>query len=386
MPKVTINAPKTPVTKGSMGIAAATVPNVCKMPGPPAPFVPTPLPNIGKSGDSPQDYSTTVKIEGQPVAIRGSSFGSMGDVASQGTGGGIVSNTTQGRTKFIGPGSLNVKIEGKNVQLLGDPMLNNCGPGGSPANAATMMGLIQAPGGLVTAVEGEDPCPICEKQHQDFKETEETKADAGALATNFAKEVAAVAGRVQTMLGVVRCKCGKNYANQSAVTTVELCKAAKAAGMKHPSGIEMSLKAPRDEVEMAYVKGLDDMKRRIGDRLGNSEVFEKAWEKGEARYKDSAENRSGPASYPPGTCAAQKTLMLLLDDGALPAAMTERWHSSVGKPTQASIRYIDNRERKRVEKIEKFDHGATVPPCGTCELIVPLLLCPGERKECSHKS
>ncbi len=45
----------------------------------------------------------------------------MGDVASQGTGGGIVSNNVQGPTSFIGPGSMNVKIEGKNVQLLGEP-------------------------------------------------------------------------------------------------------------------------------------------------------------------------------------------------------------------------------------------------------------------------
>ena len=54
MGTVTINAPKTPVTEGSSGIAAATLPNVCKMPGPPAPFVPSPLPNIAKSGDSPR--------------------------------------------------------------------------------------------------------------------------------------------------------------------------------------------------------------------------------------------------------------------------------------------------------------------------------------------
>src|SRR5262249_49724951 len=40
------------------------------------------------------------------------------------------------------PGSMNVKIEGKNVHLLGEPMLNNCGPGGSPPNTgATMMGF-----------------------------------------------------------------------------------------------------------------------------------------------------------------------------------------------------------------------------------------------------
>ncbi|WP_342377925.1 DUF4150 domain-containing protein [Myxococcus stipitatus] len=143
---VTVHAPKTPVTKGSSGVAVATLPNVCKMPGPPAPFVPTPLPNIGKSGDSPKGYSKSVTIEGDAIAIRGASFGSSGDMASKGTGGGLVSSNTHGPTKFIGPGSMTVKVEGKNVQLLSDPMLNNCGPSGSPANSATMAGLLQKPG------------------------------------------------------------------------------------------------------------------------------------------------------------------------------------------------------------------------------------------------
>lgn len=107
--------------------------------------MPTPLPNIGKSGQSPPGYSTSVKIEGQPVAIRGATFGSIGDVASKGTGGGIVSMNVEGPTKFIAPGSMDVHVEGKNVQLLGDQMLNNCGPSGSPANAATMVGELQAP-------------------------------------------------------------------------------------------------------------------------------------------------------------------------------------------------------------------------------------------------
>ena len=74
MHSVAVNPPKTPCTKGSNGIAAATLPNVCKMPGPPAPFVPTPLPNIGKSGDSPKGYSTKVKIEGKTVAIQGATL------------------------------------------------------------------------------------------------------------------------------------------------------------------------------------------------------------------------------------------------------------------------------------------------------------------------
>jgi len=159
MATVAVNPPKTPVTKGSNGLATATLPNVCKMPGPPAPFVPTPLPNIGKSGSSPQGYSTTVTIEGNEVAIAGASFGSMGDVASKGTGGGIVSLNVEGPTKFLAPGSLDVKVEGKNVQLLSDQMLNNCGPSGSPANSATMAGVLQAI--LAMAQNTERPTTAC---------------------------------------------------------------------------------------------------------------------------------------------------------------------------------------------------------------------------------
>lgn len=145
MISVGIHPPKTPVTAGSMGIAKATLPNVCKMPAPPAPFVPSPLPNIAKSGNSPKDFSTTVKIEGQAVAIRGATFESIGDMASKGTGGGLLSANTHGPAKFITPGSMTVKIEGKAVHLLSEPMLNNCGPSGSPPNTgATMMGLDQA--------------------------------------------------------------------------------------------------------------------------------------------------------------------------------------------------------------------------------------------------
>ncbi|QSQ22080.1 DUF4150 domain-containing protein [Pyxidicoccus parkwayensis] len=122
---VSVNTPRTPVTENSNGIKPAALPNVCKMPGPPAPFVPTPLPNIGKSDNSPQGFSTSVTVLGKKVAIKGASFKSIGDVASQGTGGGLISASTQDVTEFVGPGSMNVKIEGKNVQLLGDIMTNN---------------------------------------------------------------------------------------------------------------------------------------------------------------------------------------------------------------------------------------------------------------------
>jgi uncharacterized Zn-binding protein involved in type VI secretion len=137
MAKVAVNPPRTPVTAGSDGVAAATLPNVCKMPGPPAPFVPTPLPNVARSGNKLEGGSKTVKFGGKSVAIRGASFGSTGDIASKATGGGLVSGTTHGAAKFVAPGSMNVRIEGKAVHLLGDAMTNNDG------NAATLPGVIQ---------------------------------------------------------------------------------------------------------------------------------------------------------------------------------------------------------------------------------------------------
>ncbi|HYO68461.1 MAG TPA: PAAR-like domain-containing protein [Archangium sp.] len=186
MGTVGVNPPKTPVTEGSHGVAAATLPNVCKMPGPPAPFVPTPLPNIGNSGNSPKGYSKSVTIEGKAVAIQGASFGSSGDIASKGTGGGIASMNVEGPTRFVGPGSMDVHIEGKNVQLLGDQMLNNCGPSGSPANSATMTGLIQVTS--IPDVGDPEKCPNCKattgKNKSDgkpydefFSETERAELD-----------------------------------------------------------------------------------------------------------------------------------------------------------------------------------------------------------------
>lgn len=127
MISIGVNPPKTPVTEGSLDMNPATLPNVCKMPGPPAPFVPTPLPNLGRSADRLNKGTKTVKFEKKKVAIKGSHYMAQPspDVASQGTGGGVVSSKTQGKSEFVAPGSMDVKAEGKNIQLLGDAMTNN---------------------------------------------------------------------------------------------------------------------------------------------------------------------------------------------------------------------------------------------------------------------
>ncbi len=166
--KVAVHPPKTPVTKGSKGVAKATIPNVCKMPGPPAPFVPSPLPNIAQSDSSPKGYTKTVKVQGKTVAVRGASFKSKGDAASKGTGGGLVSANTHGPAKFITPGSLTVKFDGKSVHLLGEPMLNNCGASGMPPNTgATMGGVNQAK----KKKKKKCPCDTFRTEEKDYDES-----------------------------------------------------------------------------------------------------------------------------------------------------------------------------------------------------------------------
>jgi hypothetical protein len=88
----------------------------------------------------------------------------------------------EGPTKFIGPGSFDVKVEGKNVQFLGDQMLNNCGPSGSPANAATMFGVLQEAKAKNPA--NKDGCGKGKHSEQTEKPTvpDDEKTPAGRLA------------------------------------------------------------------------------------------------------------------------------------------------------------------------------------------------------------
>lgn len=386
---VSVNPPKTPVTKGSNGTAAATIPNVCKMPGPPAPFVPVPLPNIGKSGMSPKDYSQDVTIEGKAVAIKGSTFESMGDMASKGTGGGLISANTHGITKFVGPGSMDVNIEGKNVQFLSDPMLNNCGPGGSPPNSATVLGVMQMTG-FVAAVEP-TVCPLCgATDHEGLQETKATKADAWNLAVSYDRRRQAYRRGLRpeqdahsdytrsTMLGVVHCRDGKKkYAAQSGATTEFLRGAAGDRGMESPTG-----------------RGLtkNQMQGRMSALSGNEDAIGDVWASTEAYSQEFLSRENWPAGYPPGRCAAQQAVVLALDDGAIPVAMTERYHdvdeegrtNKYGRTGLPIMFLQEGPGGARSLKLRHFRNGETVPPCRTCEAILPYLLCFDRERKCSH--
>ena len=111
---------RTVVHKGSGGIATA-LPDVCKTPAAPSPL-PIPYPNIARSSDTSKGSKKT-KCDGKPIMLKGSKFSrSMGDEA--GTLKGIVSNTNMGAASFA-MYSFDVKVEGKNVPRLADPLMSN---------------------------------------------------------------------------------------------------------------------------------------------------------------------------------------------------------------------------------------------------------------------
>jgi hypothetical protein len=406
--------------------------------------VPTALPNVGKSGDSPKGYTKNVRVEGQPVAIKGASFGSIGDTASKGTGGGLVSANTHGPTTFVGPGSLDVKFEGKNVHLLGDPMLNNCDPGGRIPNSATMVGVLQA-GGLA-ALLGDEVCSLCGKEHGDagkLEESVDTQGDADLLGAaagravakaKIQREVRIAAARaeaeararakyeadraklqvhitaagaagnaaavatleaklaalqpeavkppsvrgvdISTMLGVVRCKDGKVYAGSSSFQLEEL-------GDELPKGWHTPVAhcSLHDGDPPAY----PDRRAKFQEFVEDKEVFATKWENLNAANQDFRDGELVEPHYPPGRCAAQQMLLLALEHGGFPVGLTERWYSSANSAATVAV-YV-RESPSATPRMAAFGGKDAVPPCGTCQVILTMLMCPDERPpECEHQA
>ena len=118
--QVNVNA-LTVVHAGSEGIAPA-FPDVCLTPSPAGPPVPVPYPNLAKSADTAQGTKSVI-VEGNPVMVQDAVFAtSTGDEA--GSAGGVASATTKGKARFVNY-SFDVKLEGRCVARLGDPMTHN---------------------------------------------------------------------------------------------------------------------------------------------------------------------------------------------------------------------------------------------------------------------
>jgi hypothetical protein len=99
-------------------------PCVGKTPGPPAPFVPVPYPNVSKGADTDKG-STKTMADGKPIALKDSSVfsTSTGNEAAT-AGGGLITAKQKGKSCYF-MYSMDVKIEGKEVPRAFDIMAGN---------------------------------------------------------------------------------------------------------------------------------------------------------------------------------------------------------------------------------------------------------------------
>ncbi|MFO0626617.1 MAG: PAAR-like domain-containing protein [Polyangiales bacterium] len=110
------------------GGSCAAFPDVCKVPAPPAPFVPTPFPNMSQVATA-SSTSRKVKICGKEAVTVGSKISrSNGDEA--GTLFGMMSQVNMNQTTYR-QGSTAVKCEGKAIVTVLKPTAQN----GMNANA-----------------------------------------------------------------------------------------------------------------------------------------------------------------------------------------------------------------------------------------------------------
>jgi hypothetical protein len=122
-------------------------PDVCKVPAPPAPPIPTPFPNIAMCNQADGGTcSQKVKVLNQPVITKATEIPrTMGDEA--GTLKGVSSGTAMDKATFKS-GVSKVKVEGNDAINLLKPTAHN----GASANAPG--GMVVAPGQTKVLVNG----------------------------------------------------------------------------------------------------------------------------------------------------------------------------------------------------------------------------------------
>lgn len=102
------------VTHAKGSAKSINFPCVGKTPGPPAPFVPVPYPNVSKGADTDKG-SKKVKVEGKAVALKNKSVfsTSVGNEAAS-AGGGLVTGKQKGKSNYF-MYSMDVKFEKSEV-------------------------------------------------------------------------------------------------------------------------------------------------------------------------------------------------------------------------------------------------------------------------------
>ncbi|HYO68750.1 MAG TPA: DUF4150 domain-containing protein [Archangium sp.] len=384
MSKVYANG-RSVVHKGDGQVNTCAVPDVCKTPSPGGP-VPVPYVNVARDGELSKG-STSVTLEGNPVALKDSNLGTSSGDEPGTAGGGLISSKTQGKMTWANA-SIDVKIEGKGVVRFLEPTQHN----GNTFNSAF------AQNGRTGFAYGDDrdplgPCDLCHQPKESHrlhahkttkgstqtlvKELDAKRAQEASLqqtrqglqatlATlkDQGGNTKAVSSQLKTlndqlgktrvlrkgagyMIGVLLCQCGSEvYAAMSGAETDGFKTAVQSLGWKLAGPVTPPLQNANGPLSPTQEDQLLNLHKALPGKNNN-------------RF---------------GVCAAPKLIQAMQKAGHKPHLMTEQYYSPTDPQKSVRVRY---RKNGRTVK-HRFRDGDTVPSCRTCQNALPCLLC-GDR-------
>ncbi|HYO67568.1 MAG TPA: PAAR-like domain-containing protein [Archangium sp.] len=347
------------VHKGDGQTQLCTLPDVCKTPSPGGP-VPVPYVNAARDGDL-SDGSSSVTIEGNPIALDSANLSTSSGDEGGTAGGGLISGKIKGKLKW-GSSSLDVKVEGKGVVRFLDVTLHN----GNGFNASLVnTGEPTAPSGWTY---GDDlpECPECKQpvdpshQIQEHQATQHSKDWANILTQALITAGAGTKGGAEGggyMLGVLYCRDSTKYAATSGRSPGPFKDVALSSG---------------------FIVLSEQLRNANKDGRGGNIITRRSRPK-PVEHRFATIDGGNPALM----CAAPKLLQMAMRDGKEPCCMTEQWVDwDSGKPaanaTSAKVEDVPGAEdyKNLYGKAPEYTHGKTVPSCKTCRDTVPRMICP----------
>lgn len=389
MSKVYANG-RSVIHKGDGLVNTCAVPDVCKTPSPGGP-VPIPYVNVAQDGDLAQG-STSVHIEGNPVALKNSNLSTSSGDEPGTAGGGLVSSKTKGKMTWASA-SIDVKIEGKGVVRFLEPTQHN----GNTFNSA----FIQQGGTGFAYGDDRDPtgpCDLCKKPKEDHRilETPGTKATTQQLVQQLNAQLNQEAALQQAKQQLeARIAAPQGPSDDPKVLAAQVRKLNDDIGKVRPlrktndgggymigvlfcecgSKIFAAMSGKETRGFEAAVNHLGwNLAKAPGSPLSNGDGDISAAE--EQRLRNLPQSLPGKNNNPFGACAAPKLIQAMQKAGHKPLLMTEQYYSPANPQKRVRVRY---RKNGRMVK-HQFSDGDTVPSCRTCQNTLPCLLC--NRKPC----
>jgi hypothetical protein len=332
MSKVYANG-RSVVHKGDGHVNTCPAPDACKTPTPGGP-VPVPYVNVARDGDLDQG-SSTVSIEGNPIALKDSNLSTSSGDEPGTAGGGLISSKTKG-TMAWASASIDVKFEGEGVIRFMDICLHN----GNTNNTGSQPQL--GGGHMGTYPETtETSCPHCGQPMTghpsfDIPQSDETRSLTAQFIADLEMKTGKPGDKVGKMVGILITNCPGPPPHRDTYAAVS---------------------GPPSQKKL--LKGWENVASDSGFKTS---PFPKDFVNLPSKLPITHTKSFGETE--PGNCAAQKMLQHASKANCKPIAMTEAWFGG----SKSSDRHTHN-------------HSAA--SCSACRKNLPKMLCPNKPQEAS---